>query len=148
MTLVRWNPWSDFDAINTEFDKLFNHGSANNRGRRVHTAPTGYRAATDVFEDDKGFVLELDLPGVKLEDIDIELHESTLTIAGERKLARDDDKQTYRRVERRHGRFERSFRLPKHVDEAGIEATMKDGVLQIRLPKVAEVQPRKITINA
>ena len=147
MTLVRWNPWNDFDAIHHELDKFFAHGTPVSRGPRV-----GFRALTDVFEDDKGYVLEVDLPGVKLRDIEIELHESTLTIAGERRAERAPDKEAdnsgYRRVERNFGRFERSFRLPKHVDEKSIEASMKDGVLRIALPNVAEVQPRKITIKA
>ena len=139
MTLVRWNPWNDFDAVQSELEKFFT-----NPGRVTRV---GFRAATDVFEDDKGYTLEVDLPGVKLKDVDIELHEGTLTIAGERHLGRDEKSEGYRRVERSYGRFERSFRLPKHIDESGIEATMKEGVLRVVLPKVAEVQPRKITIS-
>lgn len=141
MTLVRWNPWADLDGLQGDVDRYFTN-------RAAATPQSAFLAAADVHEDEKGYSLDFDLPGVKLQDVDIELHEGTLTVGGERKLERSEQSDGYRRVERRHGTFSRSFRLPKHVDEVNIEASMKDGVLTIRLPKVEAVHPRKIAISA
>ncbi len=140
MTLVRFNPWAELDAVTGDFDRFFN---------RVATRPVAspITVQTDVHEDEAGYTLDIDVPGVKLEDIDISLHDGLLTISGERKSVRKDGESGYRRVERRFGTFSRSFRLPKHVDDAGIEASAADGVLHISLPKKEEVKPRTIAIN-
>jgi HSP20 family protein len=138
MGIVRWNPWNDFDALHQEFDRNF----------RRAVAPTGFAPATDVVETESGFELAIDLPGVKLEDVSIEIADRVLKIEGERRSEREDNDGQVRRYERSFGRFSRSFTLGAHIDDQQISAKMKDGVLIVALPKKAEVQPRKVEIQA
>lgn len=101
----------------------------------------------DIAETETGFVVEVDLPGLSKEDVDIELSEDTLTITGHRKTASDEGKNYHRR-ERYSGRFGRSVQLPTLVDREGIEATFENGVLRVALPKSEKVLPTKIEIKA
>ena len=103
--------------------------------------------AVDVYEDEDALVFDMELPGLKAEDVDISLEKNVLTVTGERKLVRDDKGEGYSHTERRWGRFERSFRLADTVDTSAAEAEMSDGVLSVRLLKKAEEKPRKITIK-
>lgn len=107
-----------------------------------------YLPAVDVYEDEAGLVFEAELPGVRLDDVDLELEKNVLTIRGERKLEREAGSEGNWRVERRYGRFERAFRLPDAVDVESAKAEMRDGVLFVRFEKKAEVKPRKIEIKA
>ena len=159
MTLVRFNPWGEFDALHSELDRFFANGSrsvkqgntANANQNASPYAKTGQTAgtfalSTDIYEDDAGFSIDIDMPGVKLEDVGIEVHEGVLNVTGQRKLAKDEAREGYRRVERSFGTFARSFRLPKHVNDGEITAKMVDGVLTLTLPKSEAAQPRKIEI--
>ncbi len=140
MSIVRWNPWSELDALHREMD----------RSLRREFAPSGssFLPATDVVETDAGYELALDLPGVKLEDLRIELRDGVLEIAGQRVRDGAPRAEGFTRTERRFGSFSRSFRLGKGVDEAGIRARMDGGVLTVSLPKREEAQPRRIEIEA
>jgi len=141
MTFVRFNPYSEFTAMRSGLDHLL--------GPRPTRAPAASLSMpTDIIEQDSAFALTIDLPGVELADVAIEVHEGVLHLRASRAHPEPPQDQGLRRVERRFGQVERSFRLPKHVDEAAIEAKMSAGVLAITLPKVAAAQPRKITISA
>jgi HSP20 family protein len=102
---------------------------------------------TSVYDSGEALVLLADLPGVKSSDLEITLERDVLTVSGERK---PDAPEGYAvlRQERRAARFERSFALPYKVDSEKLAAELKDGVLRVSLPKAAEAQPRKITVNA
>lgn len=100
----------------------------------------------DIYETGSEFIVEAELPEVKQSDIDIKVQDNTLIIEGERKLRRGV-KEGYHRIERAYGRFSRSFPLPGSVDQEMIKATLKDGVLQIILPKTGEVLPKQIEIT-
>lgn len=141
MTLVRWNPWGELDSLHNELDRLF-------QTRAGAPAQDTFKLATDVHEDDAGYTLTVDLPGVPLQNVAIEVHESVLTVSGHRGLEQEDNRDGYRRIERNYGSFTRSFRLPKHVDDSKIDAKMKDGVLTIAVPKAEAALPRKISIQA
>lgn len=128
--LVRWTPFNEMARLQQDLDSLF---GATTRERVV-----GFTPAVDVVEDDQKFELYADLPGVKQEDLDIQVDKDVLTIRGERKLEK--------KGERSSGAFSRSFTLPKHVDVEKIAASLKDGVLTLTLPKRPEAQPRQIKI--
>lgn len=106
-----------------------------------------YLPAVDVYEDESGLVFEAEMPGVRLEDVELEIEKDVLTLRGERKLERDASGEGTWRIERRAGRFERAFRLPDAINVDSAAAEMKDGVLSIRFEKKAEVKPRKIDIK-
>ena len=92
-------------------------------------------------------LIHLDLPGLTKEDVEISFHDGTLIISGERQHEETEEDRTFVRVERSYGRFYRAFTLPQTADTENIEATFGDGVLNIRVPKVEEVKPRRIDIT-
>lgn len=146
MSIVRWNPWSELDALHREMDRnFFRNGSANGAAA---ASGASFLPATDVVETDAGYELALDLPGVKLEDVSIELRDGVLEVAGQRIRDGEPRAAGFARTERRFGAFSRSFRLGKGVDEGNIRARMEGGVLTVTLPKREEAQPRKIAIEA
>jgi len=97
--------------------------------------------------DEKGYHLEIDLPGVKKENIEISVNDGILTISGERKLEKKEEKENYTRIESFFGRFERSFKLPADADLDNIEAKYEDGVLKIFIPKKQKPEGKKIEIK-
>jgi HSP20 family protein len=103
--------------------------------------------AMDLAETDTDFVLRADLPGLTEEDVSIELEDSVLTIAGERKAEHEEKKEGYYRVERSFGQFRRSLMLPEGVDADSIAATFDKGVLEVRIPKPEERKPHRVAIK-
>ncbi len=106
-----------------------------------------FTPAVDIFETDNEITLLADMPGVKAGDLDIDLHENVLTLAGEAQAPEGDREMDVIR-EYRTGKYYRQFTLSQVIDQAKIMAELKDGVLRLRLPKVEAAQPRKITVNA
>ncbi len=133
------SPLREFDEL---FDRMFD------LRRWMKTWPVApefeWRPATDVIETDKEIVLKAELPGVKKEDVTVELEGNTLTLRGERKEEKEEKGKKMHRVERFYGSFMRSFTLPENVDARAIAAEMKDGVLEVHLPKIAAPE-RKAT---
>jgi HSP20 family protein len=101
----------------------------------------------DIVEREEGFTLTFDLPGFTREDIELHVRESILHVTGERPAPERTEGKYYRYYERPGGTFERTFRIPEHVDAGGIEAAYENGVLTLTLPRSAEAQPRTITIK-
>ena len=144
---VRINPWNQIGRLEREMlDFLQGRGFApladNGDARK---APT-WQPAVDVTELADRIVLVADLPGLEEKDIQIDFENNVLTLRGERKPAEAQD--GYRRVERVHGRFSRSFTVPATVDPEKIGASLRAGVLTVTLPKKAEVTPRQIKVTA
>ncbi len=101
----------------------------------------------DVVEEADAYVFSADLPGVPKEDVEITFEDNILTIAGSRERREESNNGQYRRVERRYGKFTRSFSLPSQVDTAKVDASFKDGVLMVRVPKAETAKARKIKIS-
>lgn len=104
--------------------------------------------AVDIFEDKESIQVRAELPGVKNDDVKIDVENNILTLHGERKLENEDKRDNYHRVERFYGSFTRQFMLPRTVDAEHIDARLESGVLTVRLPKKAEVKPRSITVKS
>lgn len=103
----------------------------------------------DIFEDGGDVVVKAEIPGMRKEDIEVNLTDEMVTVSGEKKKEETVEKKNYYRVERSHGSFRRSFRLPKEVQSDKAKAKFKDGVLEIRVPKTAEAikKEKKVTIE-
>jgi HSP20 family protein len=101
----------------------------------------------DIHETKSGYQLQVELPGVKQEDIQVSIEGETLTLKGERKHEVEVKEDEYHRVERSYGRFERSVVLPSVVDPGQVKATYRDGVLEIQLPKKEEAKPKEIKVE-
>jgi HSP20 family protein len=126
------------------FDELF-RGPA--RGWPTQLRAGALVPAIDVSEDDRHYTITVELPGGRKEDLQIEVQHDTLTIRGEKKSEREEKKEQRRYVERSYGSFSRSFSLPADADAEHIDASFKDGVLTIRLPKTEAAKPRAIAVK-
>jgi len=103
--------------------------------------------ATDLVETDEHYVLTADLPGLTADDVTIDVTDGVLTVAGERKIEREVKSGGVVRLERASGSFARSLRLPKGIDADAISASFNDGVLEVKVPKPAEAESKKVTIK-
>ena len=130
-------------GLRREIDRLFEDTFG-----RDTTRGSGWVPPVDVREDAKEIVLEIELPGIRPEDVEVTAENGVLTVRGEKQSRSTEDTQgRYHVVERTYGSFSRSFQLPNGVDERQIEAEFVDGLLQVRVPKAALVQPRRIEIR-
>jgi HSP20 family protein len=145
MNLVRFEPWSLFDQMQREFDRL--PGRQFDRSD-VETSVSDWVPAVDIIEEKDRFLLRADVPGVAPADIDISMEDGVLTISGERQTEKHEDAEGARRFERVSGRFHRRFTLPETADADGIAAKSANGILEVSIPKLPEVQPRRITVEA
>ncbi|MCW3007885.1 MAG: Hsp20/alpha crystallin family protein, partial [Solirubrobacterales bacterium] len=103
--------------------------------------------AMDLVETDEHFVLRADLPGLRQEDINLELEDRVLTISGERRAGHESREGDYHRIERAVGTFSRSLTLPQGIDADAVQADFDNGVLEVRIPKPQERKPRRLTIG-
>ncbi len=115
--------------------------------KNVIPAPQGqepiWMPAVNEKEDEKAYYIEVDLPGVKKEDINVEVKDNILVISGERKFKKEEEDKGYKRVESFFGKFERRFTLPADADAEKIEAKVEDGVLHITIPKIEQKENAK-----
>jgi HSP20 family protein len=151
MTLVRWNPTREMMRTRNEMHRLVNEffrgGNGGNGAEGSWSAGT-WTPAVDMYESDEALTLKAELPGFSKDDVQVEIKDNVLTLKGERKREHDVKEEQYHRVERVYGAFQRSFMLPALIDAGKAEATFKDGVLELKLPKAEEAKPKRIGINA
>jgi HSP20 family protein len=153
MSLIRWNParelaaWpSDLFGIQREMNRMFD--SFFNRGAQEEDSViTNWTPAVDIAERDDEYLVKVELPGVSKDDVKITLESNILTIRGEKKQEKETKKENYHRVERSYGSFQRSFTLPTTVKNEKIDATYKEGVLMVSLPKAEEAKPKQIEVK-
>jgi HSP20 family protein len=136
--LAQWDPFADIARVH---DRFFGPTTTERSGYQ-------WRPAVDVFEDEAGVHVNVDVPGVKAEDLKIEVEKNVLTVRGERKLEHDDKKEGYHRVERYFGTFSRSFALGDEVSSEDVDAKYENGVLRINLPKRPAAKRREIAVKA
>ncbi len=146
MKIVRnsYNPFAELEALAEQFTKVLQTTKEEDLAKDIAFIP-----AVNTREADDAYYIEVELPGVKKEDINIDIDENTLTISGERKIKEEHKDDTFYKVESYYGKFERSFALPEDADPEHIEAEFKDGILEIRIPKKVQVEnkPKKIEIK-
>jgi HSP20 family protein len=132
------------EPFSREVDRLFDafFGQSDRETGRRWVPPV------DLVEAEDHFVLKADLPGLREDDVAIEIQDGTLTISGERKAEHEQRERGWYRIERSFGSFSRSLTLPDGVDPEGIKAEFHDGVLEVRIPKPAERKPRRISISS
>lgn len=144
MRLVRYNPFNELAIQRNLFNNFFNES--------FFTAKPGtdepWQPVVDILNEKENVVLNIELPGMKKEDISVDIKDRVLTIKGERKLAKDDENNNYFRKERSHGSFKRSFSLSDDVLVDAVDADFKDGILKLTLKKDnTKEEVRQITIN-
>src|SRR5919108_1253381 len=148
MALARWTPHRDLMSVRDEMNRLFNEffgRGGNDEGTWFSGA---WSPAVDIYETDEALVMKAELPGFGKDDISIEMKENTLVIKGERKREDEVKEGNYHHMERAYGAFQRSFLLPTTVDQEKVRASYKDGVLELRLPKVEAAKPKRVAIGS
>lgn len=146
MRIVRWEPFRELDAMQGEMRRLLGQLGGAGEGRREPESET-WLPPVDVSETESDLVLAFDVPGVSQDRIDVELDDNTLTVSGTRERASVQEGERFYRAERRFGQFSRSIPLPPGIAEEEIRADLRDGVLEIRVPKPRQAQPRRIQVG-
>jgi HSP20 family protein len=141
-TLVRWEPFRELATLQNEMGRLMN-GLFEGNGRTVQS----WVPPVDVWETDNEVVYAFDLPGIPEDKIAVELHDDTLTVAGEREHKEERSEDGFYRYERRFGSFSRTLGVPQGVTEDSIKAAYQNGVLEIRVAKPEVTKPRRIQIG-
>ena len=143
---LSWPTFGRLTSLRDEIDRLFEAPLAElARGSQLLS---GWTPALDIFEDKDNLVVKAELPGMKREDIQVSLHDGSLSISGERKTeTKHEDAEVYR-SERFVGRFQRTVTLPTPVAFDKVNAQYKDGILTVTLPKTEESKPKQISVKA
>ena len=141
--ITRHHPLGFFNELQRDVNRLFD-----NRvfpGTQNLVANADFLPSVDIHEDKAAYVIAVDLPGMKPEDINVNAHDGVLSISGKRESAHEDKEQ--KRSERIFGSFLREFSMPENADLEKIEAHSKDGVLELRIPKTAKPEPKRIAVK-
>jgi HSP20 family protein len=144
MSIIRYEPWLLMNRLHRDLDRLFSPSN----GEEQQQSVVDWAPPADIREEEKQFVIHADLPGVEPKNIDVSLEKGVLTIRGRRDLASRDEKNGFRRVERVSGEFFRRFSLPDTADSQSVKARFTNGVLEVSIPKQAQVLPRRISVEA
>lgn len=145
MAIVRWDPFRDLMNIQERVNRLLSDAPAR------WGSEEGYGAwipPVDIFERGEALVIRAEIPGVQAGDVDVRVENGVLTLQGQRTREEDVEERSAFRLERQFGAFTRSFSLPTTVDAAKIGAKLRDGVLEIVLPKAEEAKPKKVLIQS
>jgi HSP20 family protein len=148
MALARWNPNRDMMSVRDEMSRVLNEAFGRGASDESAWFSGAWTPPVDIYETDEALVMKAELPGFSKDDISIELKENTLVIKGERKREDEVKEGNYHRMERSYGAFQRAFMLPMTVDQEKVKAAYKDGILELRLPKVQAAQPKRIAVSA
>jgi len=143
----QWNPLQDLMVLQDRMNRLFEDATQRRNQAETNAGDEFERAdwtpAADIYETESGFLIAMDLPGIRRETLELDVDENRLVVKGTREMAQSKQ----HRMERPRGKFLRTFSVPGSVDEGRIAAEYKDGVLQISLPKRTEQKAKKIDIK-
>ena len=136
-TVVKWDPFRELDLMERSMRRF-----------GMPLMPVAALPAADIYETDDEYVIELEVPGYTEKELTIEVADHMLTVTGKHEAASDEKEKTYRLAERLQMEFERRFELPSEVDPEKMKATFKEGVLDLRTPKMVAAAPKMIPVNA
>jgi HSP20 family protein len=144
-SIVRWEPFAEMEQMRFRMDRIFGDlrpwRLASRAGSEIGYVPL------DVSETDEAFEVEAALPGVKPEDVEVQVHGDTVTIKGEAREVAEEEEKDWLRRERRYGVFARSFTLPTDIDAEKATAEFENGLLKLRLPKSEAARPKTIKVS-
>lgn len=143
MTIVRWNPLREVPMIQNRMHRIFDDFLTDGQ----EMAQKNWHPVVDIYDSENATIIQADLPGIKKEDVSINVEENVLTLTGERSYENEVEKTNFYRRERAFGTFKREFTLSASVDHEKIKADFKDGVLKIEIPKPEEKKPKSISIH-
>lgn len=147
MTLVRWDPFRELEDMSERLNRVFTRPPLRGTGGKEHLTVADWVPSVDISESEGEYLIKAELPEVKKEDVKVTVEDGVLTLQGERRQEKEEKGKKFHRVERSYGSFLRSFSLPESVDESGVKADYKDGVLSLHLPKAEKVKPKAIEVK-
>jgi HSP20 family protein len=155
MLRTQWDLFEDLRSAQDErnqkqMDRLFAHALGLHgqwQGVAMDRSIPAWAPALDISERKDAYLVTVELPGVKMDDLKVTLEDDMLSIQGERHITNDTSEEQYHRIERRYGAFRRSITLPAHVMADAVEASLEDGVLRILVPKAEEAKPKRIEVR-
>lgn len=147
MALVRWDPFRELEEMSDRLNRVFTRPAVRTNGNKEQLTVADWMPIVDISETDAEYLIKAELPEVKKEDVKVTVENGVLTLQGERRQEREEKGKKYHRVERSYGSFVRSFTLPESIDESGVKAEYKDGVLNLHLPKSEKVKPKAIEVK-
>jgi HSP20 family protein len=141
-----WDPFREVNSLQRRLNSLF-EDYGRQQGDNSALSMASFVPAVDIYEDEHKVSLKLEIPGVRQEELDVQVENNLLTVRGERKFDKEEKEENFHRIERRYGSFSRSFTLPSTIDTNSVKAAYENGVLRIDLAKKAETKPRQIKVN-
>jgi HSP20 family protein len=147
--VITWNPLREMDEAQNRFNPFFLGDFHNRMGSgEIHSlAVADWSPEVDISEDDHGYVLKADLPEMKKDDVRVTVEDGILSVSGERKSEKEDQKKKFHRIERSFGTFRRSFTLPEDADSTKVTADFRDGVLKVQLPTTTIARSKAIEVK-
>ncbi len=150
MLIDKWTPYRELGGLHSEMNRLFNNANLA-RAKRPSRNSSAWNPPVDIWEKDTGVGLRMELAGIAKDDIDVNVEDGVLTVSGEKRFRSEgdaeDEKRSFRRVESSYGSFERQFVLPDRLDPSSIEASYKDGVLELSIARREESLPKKVDVT-
>ncbi|WP_017651647.1 Hsp20/alpha crystallin family protein [Fortiea contorta] len=143
MTLVRWNPWTEFTSLQRQIDQLFDE----NMLQSVLVDRGFSRVPAELQETDEAIQLKLEMPGIEAKDVDLQVTEKAVYISGERKSENKTTDKGVFKTEFQYGKFQRVISLPTRIDNTKVTAEYKDGILHLHLPKAEAEKNKVVKIN-
>lgn len=147
MALVRWDPFRNLATLQGRINRLFEDAFPSHPSNEDELSSGDWKPLADIYDKGDAVLIHVELPGVKKEDVSIEVQDSILTLKGKRLSEKEFEKEKYYRRERSFGSFQRSFTLPPVTNPDKIKAKFKEGVLEIEIPKPEESNPRQVSIK-
>jgi HSP20 family protein len=147
-TLITWNQLREMDEAQNRLNRFL--GGFPNRivsGEIPSLTVADWSPEVDISEDDRGYLLKADLPEMKKDDVKVTVEDGILSVSGERKTEKEDQKKRFHRIERSFGNFRRSFTLPEDADSTKVTAEFRDGVLKVHLPITARPRSKAIEVK-
>jgi HSP20 family protein len=148
--LTRWNPFKEMEDLQRRWSSVFDlvpfRRSLPISDEETMTLPE-WAPAVDIIEDEKEYLIKMELPEMQKDEVKVTVESGTLTISGERKGEKEEKGRKFHRVERFYGRFERSFGIPDDAEDGKVQAEFKDGVLRVHLAKGEKRHPKQIEVN-
>lgn len=147
MALVKWDPFRNVATLQDRINRLFEDAFPRTRDQEDDLSLCAWRPAVDIYQTEKGLVLKAELPGIKKEDVSVEIKDNILTLKGDRAEDKEVSEDNYYRRERCFGSFQRSFNLEHNVQPDKVKAKFKDGILEIQIPRPEKEKTKKVTVD-
>lgn len=147
MTIVKWDPFRNVAALQDRINRIFDESFSRTADLDDDISMSAWKPLVDIYETYEAIILKAELPGIKKNDVSVEVKDNVLTLKGVRTEEKEIKEKNYYRKERAFGTFSRSFNLQHRIQPDKIKARFKDGVLKIEIPKPEEEKPKQITVK-